>query len=173
MKFLSSLFLIFCIFLTVVQPILAESSYVLPYPSAMPGSKVYKVNLLWEEISRYWYFGSFGQFKYNLKFSDKYLVEAKTLFEYKQYLLAINALQKSDHFFQNITSSMIKAKDENKNTVQAQKLLKEASLKHVEELKKIKDEVPGEFDWIPEKSTGTKLNLWEKIDASIIIRRIN
>ena len=68
----------------------AESQYVLPYPSAMPGSFLYKLNLVQEEILRYWYFGDFGQFKYNLGLSDKYLVEAKTLFEYKQYLLAIS-----------------------------------------------------------------------------------
>ena len=59
----------------------AESDYVLPYPSSMPGSKFYQIRLIWDEVKKYWYFGSFGQFEYNLKQSDKYLVEAKTLFE--------------------------------------------------------------------------------------------
>ena len=58
----------------------AESPYVLPYPSAMPGSIFYKLNLIQDELLRFWYFGDFGQFKYNLAQSDKYLVEAINLF---------------------------------------------------------------------------------------------
>src|SRR3989344_581593 len=56
---------------------LAQSSYVLPYPPPMPGSFLYKIRLLSEQIQQYWYFGNFGQFSYNLKQSDKYLVQAK------------------------------------------------------------------------------------------------
>ena len=65
----------------------AQSSYVLPYPSQMPGGLYYKIHLIYENVSKYWYFGDFGRFDYNLKQSDKYLVETKTLFEYKQILV--------------------------------------------------------------------------------------
>lgn len=173
MRYFFSFLLVIFLFASFGQPVLSESSYVLPYPSVMPGSKAYKLHLFWEKISKYWYFGSFGQFKYNLKFSDKYLVEAKTLFEYKQYLLAYNALQRSDQYFKNIPSLLIKAQEENKDITQTQKIFKEASLKHIEELTKLKEVVPKEFVWKPEKSNETKLNLWESIDNSLKIRKIN
>lgn len=148
----------------------AESDYVLPYPSTMPGSNFYKFHLFWGNISKWWYFGSFGQFEYNLKQSDKYLVEAKTLFEYKQYLLAYQALRKSDIYFNNLQPQLIKATKENKNIVQKKKVFKEASLKHTEVLNEIKQNVPEYFIWRPEKVSPVTLNLKQTVMQSIVIR---
>jgi len=149
----------------------AESSYVLPYPSAMPGSIFYRLNLIREEILRYWYFGDFGGFHFNLKQSDKYLVEAKTLFDYKQYLLAHKALQKSDKYFKEIYPYILSAKENGKDITDKEKILKSASHKHIEELVKIKENVPVVFDWVPEKSSPTTLRLWEALDESIKQRK--
>lgn len=148
----------------------AQSSYVLPYPSAMPGSFSYKLHLAWENLMEYWYFGNFGQFSYNLKQADKYLVEAKTLFEYKQYLLAYKALQKSDDYFIKTYLYLRKAKNESKNINQKQNLLKEASLKHKEKLNEIKPNIPENFVWQPEKAALVNLELRKKIEESIGIR---
>jgi len=148
----------------------AASEYVLPYPSFMPGSMFYKVNLIKDEILKYWYFGSFGQFKYNLKQTDKYLVEAKTLFEYKQYLLGINALKKSDTYFIKIKPSLLKAKSEGKDINQSLLILKDAKDKHIETLERVSKEVPEAFVWEPEKEKPTNLNLHEIINESIHIR---
>ena len=145
----------------------ADSSYVLPYPSAMPGSIFYKLNLFKEEIFKYWYFGNFGQFHYNLKQSDKYLVEAKTLFDYKQYFLAHKALQKSDKYFGKIYPKLLSAKNNGKNISEKEKVLKDASQKHMEEITKLKSSVPSTFDWTPELESPTTLNLWESMDTSI------
>jgi len=149
----------------------AESSYVLPYPSAMPGSIFYRLNLIREEILRYWYFGDFGGFHFNLKQSDKYLVEAKTLFDYKQYLLAHKALQKSDKYFGKIYPNLLSAKNNGKNISEKKKVLKRAAQKHIEELVKIKDDAPATFNWTPEKEKPTTLNIWESIDKSIKLRQ--
>src|SRR3989344_2434627 len=73
-----------------------EAAYVLPYPSYMPGNKLYTFSRFFDEVGRIWNFGSIASTKYALHLSDKYLVEAKTLFEYQQYLLALDALQRSD-----------------------------------------------------------------------------
>ena len=148
----------------------AESGYVLPYPPQMPGSFMYKLRLASEEIQKYWYFGDFGQFTYSLKQADKYLVEAKTLFEYKQYLLGIQALKKSDTYFTNTFSWMIKAKKKHKDIVQKQKVLKSATLKHIELLNQLKLNVPETFVWRPEKLSPTVLNLKKAIDESIPVR---
>src|SRR5687768_12398331 len=91
------------LFLFTPASTLAQSDYVLPYPSSMPGSSLYKIRLIFEEINKYWYFGNISQFTYNLRQSDKYLIEAKTLFEYKQYFLAYQALEKSNHYFNKIS----------------------------------------------------------------------
>ena len=152
------LLVIICFFKSI--PAFAESSYVLPYPSFMPGSIFYKLNLVKEEVLKYWYFGNFGQFYYNLKQSDKYLVEAKTLFDYKQYLLAYKALRKSDRYFEKI----------GKNILEKKTRLKEAAQKHIEELTKLKSNVPSTFNWIPERNSPTILKLWESIDMSIRLR---
>ncbi len=148
----------------------AESSYVLPYPSEMPGNSFYKVHKIIELVEQYWYFGSLSQFKYNLKYSDKYLVEAKTLFEYKQYFLAVNALHTSDLYFENIPITIQDGKKENKDISENEKLLQEAARKHVEVLRDLKQKIPSEFIWQPEKSASTLLPLDKLVNHSITIR---
>ena len=173
---MKSYFLVVLIFLFLVSAptqVFAQSSYVLPYPSFMPGSIFYKVNLIKEEISKYWYFGNFGQFKYNLKQSDKYLIEAKTLFEYKQYLLAVNALEKSDFHFSKTKPSLLNAEREGKNISQNLLTLESAKEKHIEILEKISKEVPENFLWQPEKKKPTTLYLRKEIREAIDIKKKN
>lgn len=165
------LFFLLGIFHVSTTSVFAESAYVLPYPSFMPGSKFFAISQIWDEIKKYWYFGDFGQFSYNLKQSDKYLVEAKTLFEYRQYLLGTNALGKSDNYFNNIPKTLSNAKVKKKNITQKQNILKNAVLEHVEVLKKIKQEIPPTFQWVPEKKSPTTLFLHKLLDKSIQMRR--
>lgn len=166
--FLISAFLV--LFFISPPAVLAESSYVLPYPSSMPGSKFYVLHLAWEKIMRYWYMGNLSQFTYNLKFADKYLVEAKTLFEYKQYYYAYRALLNSDRYFINAYPYLLKAKKDGVNIADKEDILREGGRKHSELLLKIKQEVPNEFIWAPENGAPTKLFIWESIDKSINIR---
>jgi len=139
----------------------------------MPGGFAYKMHLVWEKLIQYWYFGSFGQFDFSLKESDKYLVEAKTLFEYNQYLLGYNALIKSNLYFAKIDNFLTSAQNEGKNISEKKALFLQATLKHIEILKKIKNETPSEFRWNPEKSSETKLEIWNLIDNSIKEREHN
>lgn len=148
----------------------AASSYVLPYPSTMPGSIFYKINLVKEVVLKYWYFGDFGQFTYNLKESDKYLVEAKTLFEYNQYLLGYRALQKSDQYFVKTLPNLNAAKAHGKDISENRTILSQAALKHIETLSQIKTSVPSSFLWQPEKVNSTNLDLRDTIDSSIKLR---
>lgn len=169
-RYLITIVFFFLVFLNPSR-VFAESTYVLPYPSVMPGSIFYKLNLIQEEILKYWYFGDFGQFHYNLKQSDKYLVEAKTLFNYKQYLLAYKALQKSDSYFNKIYPNLLSASRNGKNISEKETILKEAAQEHTEELEKIRINVPSIFEWKPEKNEPTTLELWETLDASIKLRQ--
>lgn len=148
----------------------AESNYVLPYPSYMPGNFLYKPRLILNKLSAYIYFGDFGRFDYSLKESDHYLVEAKTLFEYKQYLLGVSALKKSDSFFMTISPNLENARKSGKNTSEKEVLLREATLKHMETLGDLKNKLPKTFNWSPEKSESTPINLSDLIDKSIQIR---
>lgn len=171
MRCLLCLVLITILFFVPKTYIYAESSYVLPYPSSMPGSFAYKFHLVYENFSKYWYFGEFGQFDYNLKMADKYLVEAKTLFEYKQYLLGYKALRKSDFYFPKILLSLIKAEKNNKNITQKRIILKKAALKHTETLQRMITDTPNTFNWQPEKSLPTILNLKKALNNSVILRK--
>lgn len=162
--------LILLIFLSTATIVYSSSEYVLPYPSYMPGNKLYAVHVVIERFSKYWYFGDFGQFIYNLKQSDKYLVEAKTLFEYKQYLLGYKALKKSDAFFAKTKPALESAVIKGKNTTEKRNILKTASIKHIEILNKIILEVPKTFNWIPENDPSTNLMLHKVIQESILAR---
>lgn len=166
---LSLLIFLFC-FTVLVKTVFAASDYVLPYPSTMPGGALYKVHIIAEYIQSFWYFGSFGQFTFNLKESDKYLVEAKTLFEYKQYLLGSKALSKSNDYFSKIASSLHKAQKEGKNISEKLKIFNSAKEKHSDILERIKQDVPQEVTWIPEKDEPTKIMLHRDLDQSIKLR---
>jgi len=150
--------------------VFAQSNYVLPYPSSMPGSFSYKIHLIYESVSKYWYFGDFGQFDYNLKLADKYLVEAKILFEYKQYLLGYKALEKSNRYFVSIPLNLAKAKENDKDISQRRKILEESAQKHIEILSELQGKLPPSFLWTPENAKSTNLNLEEMMGKSIKIR---
>lgn len=172
MKKVLTIFFVVFVNLIFVPQVRSESSYVLPYPSAMPGSKFYELHQLYENLEKYWYFGDFAKFHYNLKYSDKYLVETKTLFEYKQYLLAVQSLEKSNSYFVNVKLNIGSAKSNNKNAKEKEGILKNASVKHEEVLNQIKMTSPEEFDWNPEKGNPTKILIKDKINESIQIRNL-
>ncbi len=172
-RLLFSIFFVFIIAFSFIPQSFADSTYVLPYPSIMPGGISYKVYNLWQDILKYWYFGNFGQFTYNLKESDRFLVQAKTLFEYKQYLLGFQALQQSDSYFIKIKPYLLAAKNEGKDISPKQNLLHEAALKHIEVLNALKKEVPQTFLWQPEKTTATNLNIEDVINQSIRMRQLD
>lgn len=162
--------LVLSLFLLKPTLCLASSNYVLPYPSFMPGSKIYTLHVIWEKAMKYWYFGDFGQFDYNLQESDKYLVEAKTLFEYKQYLLAYKALQKSNSYFINTAPSLVNAKKHGKNITEKISILRQASEKHIEVLDTLRQNVPLDFVWSPEKSASQNLDISSLISQSLSLR---
>lgn len=148
------------------------SEYVLPYPSSMPGSKFYFIHQMYEKAEAYWYFGDFAGFHYNLKYSDRYLVQAKILFEYKQYLLAHQALEKSNFYFLKTKESLIKSSSNKKPIREKEEILKNASLKHLEVLNQILQIAPEEFDWQPEKDMPTKIYIQKEVEESIKIRKL-
>jgi hypothetical protein len=169
-KLLSTLFLL-TVFFFAQTKVFAKSSYVLPYPSTMPGNSLYKVHVVYEELLKFWYFGSFGAFDYNLRESDKYLVEAKTLFEYNQYLLGYQSLKKSDSYFVKILPSLSSAKNQGKDISEKLTLLHDASGKHMEVLTSLKPALPEVFVWRPEKANPVNLNLSDEIESSLRIRQ--
>ncbi len=162
----------FCCFISAVvltRPVYAE--YVLPYPSYMPGNKLYTISKMVDKIKKYWYWGTIAETKYQLSLSDKYLVEAKTLFEYKQYLLATNALKQSDSALEHITTTLEKGNREGKDMSQLEHTVYEAMKLHIEKLEIMKEQLPSEFLWTPEKKEATQLLIDKMIDASIVLRQ--
>ncbi len=131
-----------------------RADYVLPYPSYMPGNKLYRVTRIIDKLKNYWYFGEIGQAKYHLGLADKYLVEAKTLFEYRQYLLAVDALQRSDDEFKKVPKNL------------------DAAEKHIEVLTQLLSIVPDAFTWTSEKAEATQLPLKNLLEASIRLRQL-
>lgn len=167
MRYLSCLFLSVCIFVTFSTHALADEGYVLPYPSFMPGHPFYKFFSYFEKVKEIWSFGSFAKFTYNLSMADKKLVEAKTLFEYKQYLFASYALSQYKEYLISAHRSLRNAVLERKNISQKQKILKNAIAKHNTVLEKVKSEEPESFIWQPEKSQPQVIKIRELINQAI------
>lgn len=163
-------FILFFLFI-ISKPSFAQSPYVLPYPSYMPGNVLYKPRLVLEKVKYFIYFGDFARFDYYLGEADHYLVEAKTLFEYKQYLLGLNALKKSNDYFAKIKPNLEKAKKNGKIISEKQLILKDASEKHIEVLSELNNELPEEYYWDPEKIAASRLFLKREIQNSIKIRQ--
>ena len=149
------------ILLTVVLsfPRGSYASYVLPYPSYMPGNKLYRVSRVIDELKRYWYWGNRSSYRYYLSQSDKALVEAKTLFEYNQYLLAMAALKRSNSALQHIPNSLKGAE------------FTEAMNEHKKVIGKLLNQLPEEFIWRPEREKPQTLGIHEELNRALRLRQ--
>lgn len=163
------LLLIITFFLMFTLPVHAD--YVLPYPSYMPGNTLYRVTRIIDELKRFWYFGNIGQIKYHLSLSDKYLVEAKTLMEYRQYLLGADALTRSDNEFEALPAVVARAKKEGVDVKGFQRLIIASAEKHDEVLSGLLSITPDTFTWTPEKAASTELNLRSMIQSAQYLRK--
>ncbi len=131
---------------------------------------MYTVSRMIDQVKKFWYWGSIAGVKYHMGLADKYLVEAKTLFEYKQYLLAADALKRSDSAFQQISQLITRVHVEGKDTSVLEKTYNEAADVHIEVLQKLLQNLPAEFIWTPEKAPPTNLPLQQLLLRSIEIR---
>lgn len=146
------------------------SEYVLPYPSYMPGNTLYRISRIADRLKSYWYWGSIAHIKYHLGLSDKYLVEAKTLFEYKQYLLAADALSRSDKELTSIPALLQRGENEGKDMGQLRLLVRGGMGVHMAVITTLKSQLPKEFIWKPEKVSGTTIHIDEILTSSHEIR---
>jgi len=171
-KYCASIFLSFLFLTLFVKEVIAASSYVLPYPGIMPGNKLYKVEKILDWVKKYFLFGDFAQYKYSISLSSKKLVEAKTLFEYKQYVFAISALNESDKEFVEANKYLLQAREHKKDIAEKLREFNSAAQKHDEVLEKVLINVPATYSWSEEKKEPVELFLKEKIERSIDIRKI-
>jgi predicted nucleic acid-binding Zn-ribbon protein len=136
----------------------------------MPGHKLYRVMRLFDDAKRYWYWGSLSSYRYNLGQSDKALVEAKTLFEYRQYLLAVHALERSNRSLQRVPDFLRQAKDKGKNIEKYIQEFGNAMDEHKRLITAIKQDTPEKFTWAPEKNTPQVLSIRQALFESEKIR---
>lgn len=125
----------------------------------MPGNKLYRVSRFVDEVKRYWYWGNLSSYRYYLGQSDKALVEAKTLFEYRQYLLAVNALKRSNAALQHVPDSLKGAE------------FIEAMEEHKKVIGKLLGELPEEFIWRPEREKPQTLQIHEELSRALFLRQ--
>lgn len=171
MKRLTAVFLSAVIFYYVLPP-LAHAEYVLPYPSYMPGNKLYRIARIVDRLKKPFYFGSIGRVKYHSALADKYLVEAKTLFEYKQYLLALDALSRSDREVAAMVPGLTGGGKEGKDMRAFIEQAHEMCDAHIFILNGLKSQLPVTFEWTPEKTGTTTLPLGDRITSSLGLRRV-
>lgn len=162
--------LISCYLFPVTQ--IFASEYILPYPSYMPGHKLYKIEQIWNILQKYWHFGNIAKFKYYMGISDKKLIEAKTLFEYKQYQLAVQALEESGKNYKQARKYLKKAQAQGKKLDKQRALFVSAGQKHIQVLKKLQNNLPDDFIWKEEKKEPKKLKLKVKLSNAIKKRKL-
>lgn len=148
----------------------ASSSYVLPYPGIMPGNKLYMVSDFIDTFKGFFAFGDFASFSYNLSQADKYLIEAKTLFEYKQYLLARDSLEDSNVSIKKAKNSLELARKHKKSVAEKTKVFQDAISKHNEVLTSLLEILPADFLWEDEKKAPVKIFIKDDILRAISIR---
>ena len=148
----------------------AYASHVLPYPSFMPGNKIYRVTRFLDTLKKYWNFGSIASYKYQISLSDKYLVEAKTLFEYQQYLLAVDALTRSNREFLNASPYLLRGVREGKDMRAFEEDYREAAEVHIRILTELGSSLPSSIRWSPEKTSPTDIPIRELLTKSVSIR---
>lgn len=153
-----------------VNKIVYADEYVLPYPSFMPENKFYKISRMLDSIERWWFWGNIASVKYHLKLADKYLVEAKTLFEYRQYQLGAGALRRSDAQIPQIHRSLQFAQQEGKDVQKLKSFAVSAMTAHIGILEKLSEELPENFQWTPEKQASITINLSQLFRDSIAVR---
>lgn len=165
--------LIICLLIVIAGFICRQkvyADYVLPYPSFMPGNKLYQASKIIDILKRYWYWGNIGQFTYRLQLADKYLVEAKTLFEYKQYLLGYGVLQSSNDNFKSLPGLASQIASQGKDNRKYLSVMHEAARAHIAVLTGMKLAVPDIFNWQPEKANSQMLKIGNLINESVLIR---
>lgn len=167
-KFILTLSLI-GIFLFVSQ--VAEAAYVLPYPSYLPGNKLYKVSEIIDGLKKYWHFGTLTQLKYVQEMSDKHLVEAKTLFEYKQYALGVRALEKSNSEVVQISPLLSRLAEEKKNNPEIIENVDEEMKSHVGVLARMFSELPDNIEWTEEKQASRVINFSKLFSDAMDLRK--
>lgn len=166
-RMFTSILLIGILFVTSVPHCFSQGEYVLPYPSLMPGHPLYTTQEIVEKVQGVLSFGNFAKLKHHLRVADKKLVEAKTLFEYQQYLFARNALDDYKKHLRLAHVHLEKAKKEGKNTSEKKVLFRNAIAKHWSVLKEIKKEQPEHFLWQPERGVSEIIRIREILDHAI------
>jgi len=146
------------------------ADYVLPYPSYMPGHVLYVPQKIVDQVQEWWYFGWIGQSIYHRELSDRYLVEADTLFRYNQHKLASEALALSNaHFLQELLTVDDLDSEGYDNGLQRLLLIKQAQA-HADMLEHLDEILPKQITWEQEKKDAVVLPLGLLVRQSIIIR---
>lgn len=152
----------FLVFFLVATP----SSYVLPYPSFMPGHKFYRVEEIFDRLYGFWCFGNLARFKCDSKMADKKLIEARILFEYGQLSWGIGAIQKYRLYLSRTFLALEMASGEGKNVSQKKEIFIAALDKHQEVLGEILGKTPETFYWQEEKEEGKTLTIKQTLDLA-------
>ena len=146
-----------------------HASYVLPYPSYMPGHPLYRVSRIVDQTSAWWHWGTIASISYHLGLSDKYLVEAKTLFEYKQYPLALAALDRSTYEFGKLPPRIDQLEGEGKADTPLVIQVSAAAEAHLSLLQTLRESVPQVYEWESESHVQT-LRISDHIEEAIETR---
>jgi hypothetical protein len=166
-KFLIKGFIVFFLLYMISHASLVHAEYVLPYPSYMPGNTLYKISTFLDTLKKYWYFGNIAQLTYHMNMADKKLVEAKTLFEYKQYALALSALGNSKNHVELLPTLLIRGKRAGIDMKKLTAAVCGEMGEHQKVIQTLKESLPITYTWQEEKKDAIKLSIQDELDHSM------
>jgi hypothetical protein len=118
----------------------------------------------------YWNFGDIAGMKYERALSDKYLVEAQTLFSYGQYKLAVTAIGKSDQHFAQAVVHAVEITYKQKDNGTQKQILQDQAEKHKEILDSLSESLPETISWNEEQTESEDISISLLLNKSKILR---
>jgi len=131
---------------------------------------LYIVSKFIDKVRGIWSFGNIAQLKYRMSLADKYLVEAKILFEYKQYVFAVDALKKSSTEIGMITPFVQNAQQKGIDMRQFRKLICEQMVVHQSVISALSVGLPESYIWQEEKKNAVDLPINILLNEATAVR---
>ena len=163
--------ILFAVFLACSVPV-AATDYSLPESTVLPDQKLlYRISRNLDRVSSWYTWGDVAAVKRHLRLADKYLVEAKLLFKKRNFLYAIDALERSNLEFERIPRSIEHAILSGKDIISLRTDVQDAAKAHVAVLGVLSEQVPEVLVLTPADEESEQFEIREQLFISAGIRK--
>jgi hypothetical protein len=165
------LVVIYGLLLLLTGSVAFAADYNLPVKPILPGHPLYRISRNLDRVRSWFLWGDIAKATYRLTLADKYLAEAKTLFELKQFPFAVDALERSNLEFERIPGFLENDVRDGRDIGAMRDKVKASSRAHVTILDALEPMVPEVYVWTEDDGEPIQLEIREQILLSVGIRK--